>query len=133
MAKHLTHEQQRSAVRLWSRGLTWKEVARELDCSLTAAWRSKGALPNLRGLPAIWTPARGRLTLEDREEITIGVARDDTFSAIADRIGRAVSTVSREVGSNGGRLRYRAGVAHRRRALGRVVPSPPSSVRAHCF
>ena len=114
MAKRLTAGQRRLAVRLWSRGMTWKEVARQLGCSPDAAWRSKGALPNVRGLPLTWVPAPGRLTMEDREEIAIGLARDDTFSAIAGQIGRTVSTVSREVGANGGRFRYRAGLAHRR-------------------
>jgi IS30 family transposase len=63
---------------------------------------------------APWTPARGRLGLAEREEITVGLARGDTLSAIAGRLGRSVSTVSREVAANGGRGDYRAWRAHRR-------------------
>ena len=49
-----------------------------------------------------------------REEISLGVGRGETFSAIAGRLGRAVSSVSREVAANGGRDGYRAWRAHRR-------------------
>jgi transposase, IS30 family len=43
-----------------------------------------------------------------------GVHRGETFSAIASRLGRATSTVSREVAANGGRGGYRAWRAHER-------------------
>ena len=54
--------------------------------------------------PAKWAPAPGRLTLADREEITIGLSRGERFIAIALRLSRSVSTVSREVAANGGRV-----------------------------
>jgi hypothetical protein len=41
---------------------------------------------------------RLRLSLVEREEIRAGIAAGDSFRAIARRIGRAPSTVSREVG-----------------------------------
>jgi IS30 family transposase len=45
----------------------------------------------------------------DREEITRGLAAGDSLRAIASRLGRSPSTVSREVSRNGGRERYRSG------------------------
>lgn len=48
------------------------------------------------------------LTMEEREEISRGLVEDETFSAIARRIGRHTSTVSREVARGGGREDYRA-------------------------
>jgi IS30 family transposase len=42
----------------------------------------------------------------------IGLARGETFTAIAARIGKAPSTVSREVAANGGRHDYRAWGGH---------------------
>ncbi len=58
------------------------------------------------------TPERRRrrcaLTPAEREEISRGLATGDSLRAIAARLGRAVSTVCREVNRNGGRGRYRA-------------------------
>jgi IS30 family transposase len=48
------------------------------------------------------------LTAAEREEISRGVAAGDSSRAIAKRLGRAPSTVSRELARNGGRSRYRA-------------------------
>jgi IS30 family transposase len=61
-----------------------------------------------------------RLSLEEREEISRGLAAGDSIRAIAEFLGRSPSTVCREVNSNGGRKKYRALVADRaacRRAL----------------
>ena len=49
-----------------------------------------------------------RLSLVEREEIRAGVAAGESFRVIARRIGRAPSTVSREVGGVAGRRGYRA-------------------------
>jgi IS30 family transposase len=54
------------------------------------------------------------LTLADREEITLGVHAGESFTAIAARLGKATSTVSREVAANGGRTQYRAWRAQQR-------------------
>jgi IS30 family transposase len=48
------------------------------------------------------------LTAVEREEISRGVAAGHSCRAIARRLGRAPSTVSRELARNGGRSRYRA-------------------------
>jgi len=61
-----------------------------------------------------------RLSLEEREEISRGLAAGDSIRAIAEALGRSPSTVCREVNTNGGRKKYRALVADRaacRRAL----------------
>lgn len=53
-------------------------------------------------------PSDKRLSLTEREEISRGLAAGQSLRAIAKRLGRAASTVSREFGCNGGRSRYRA-------------------------
>jgi transposase, IS30 family len=61
-----------------------------------------------------------RLSLEEREEISRGLAAGLSIRAIAASLNRAPSTVCREVNLNGGRRKYRALVADRgacRRAL----------------
>ena len=60
-----------------------------------------------------WEPGGNRLRLDEREEISVGIARGESFTAIAARLDRAVSTVSREVAVKGGRRKYRAAQAHR--------------------
>jgi IS30 family transposase len=51
--------------------------------------------------------------LAEREEISLGVQAGLSCRAIAARLGRAPSTVSREIARNGGRVRYRACAAER--------------------
>ena len=58
--------------------------------------------------PAPRSRAERHLSLLEREEISRGVAAGDSLRVIASRLGRAPSTVSREVARNGGRNRYRA-------------------------
>jgi IS30 family transposase len=61
-----------------------------------------------------------RLSLEEREEISRGLAAGESIRAIAEALGRCPSTVCREVNANGGTRKYRALVADRaadRRAL----------------
>jgi IS30 family transposase len=48
------------------------------------------------------------LSVSEREEISSRVFWGESFAAIARRLGRPTSTVSREVNRNGGRHHYRA-------------------------
>lgn len=55
-----------------------------------------------------------RLTSAEREEISRSLAQRETFSAIANRMGRTTSAISREVNRNSGISGYRAFSANRR-------------------
>jgi IS30 family transposase len=72
------------------------------------------------GMPVRRTARNERvLSAVEREEISLGLERGETFTAIAARLGtrgRAPSTVSREVNNNGGRDDYRAWAGERRAA-----------------
>jgi hypothetical protein len=78
----------------------------------------------------------GRLTDEDRRDIASGLTRGLGYAEIARRLGRPTSTVTREVGRNGGPRDYRADRAHqaaRRRARRRGSAThhePPAAVGA---
>jgi IS30 family transposase len=55
--------------------------------------------------------SRRALTLSEREEISRGIVAGQSLRSIATSLGRAPSTVSREINRNGGRRRYRANSA----------------------
>ncbi|MDH3632264.1 MAG: helix-turn-helix domain-containing protein, partial [Gammaproteobacteria bacterium] len=51
------------------------------------------------------------LTLSEREEISRGIVVGHSLRTIAGQLGRAPSTISREISRNGGLKRYRANQA----------------------
>ncbi|MEV4557131.1 helix-turn-helix domain-containing protein [Kitasatospora sp. NPDC049285] len=55
----------------------------------------------------------GRLTLQERQQIALGLADGHAYAEIARRLERPTSTVTREVMRNGGPTSYRADLAHR--------------------
>ena len=119
MTAHLTMEQRQLARRLSAKGLSLREIGRQVGCSHEIV-RSVVRRESKRPVRSdAWQPGPGRLTLADREEISLGLRSGDSFTVIAIRLGKAVSTVSREVVGNGGREDYRAWRAHQR-ARGRA-------------
>jgi len=124
MRPHLTVEQRQLARRLSARGLSLREIGRQVDCSheiVRTVVRRESKRPVRSDS---WQPGPGRLTLADREEISLGLRAGESFTAIATRLGRATSTVSREVAANGGREDYRAWRAHQRARAGARRPKP---------
>jgi transposase, IS30 family len=65
-----------------------------------------------------------RLRLEEREEISRGLASGDSFAAIGRGLGRPTSTVSRDVKTHGGRDGYRAARAQRAAQCAARRPKP---------
>ena len=59
-----------------------------------------------------YRPRPGVLTSAEREEIRLGIDRGESDTQIAGRLGRARSTVWREIRRNGGRESYSAFRAH---------------------
>lgn len=96
----------------WRRGESLTAIGRALQ--RVPSWvyvvvRAEGGIaPRPRG-----RPARG-LTVAEREEISRHLAQGDSLRAIGRCVGRAPSTISREVTRNGGRRGYRAAGAERR-------------------
>ena len=71
-----------------------------------------------------------RLSLADREELSRGLVAGDSLRCIAGRLGRAVSTLSREVAWNGPRDVYRAWQADRT-AANRTRRPKPAKLASH--
>ncbi len=114
MGAHLTVEQRRLVRRLRADGMTVAEVARKIGCSLRTVKRVVAGQGKREERQTRWSPGPRRLSLQEREEISLGLRRGDSLSAMARQLGRSTSTVSREVNANGGRETYRAWRAHDR-------------------
>jgi IS30 family transposase len=111
---HLSVEQRELARRLSARGLSLREIGRQVGCSheVVRTVVRRESMRVVRSDP--WQAGSGRLSIADREGISLGLYRGDSFTVIAAELGKAVSTVSREVARNGGRHDYRAWRAHQR-------------------
>ena len=87
-------------------GMAAKPTARELGLSTSTVrdylHRCGGIRPDPRRRAGV------RLSLAEREEISRGLAAGHSLRVIAAALGRAPSTVSREVAANGGTGGYRA-------------------------
>jgi IS30 family transposase len=114
MVSHLTVEQRQLALRLKARGLSLRQIGPQVGCSHQAVALIARRAPRRPVRPDRWVPAPGRLRLCDREEISLGLHAGEALTVIAARLGKATSTVSREVAGNGGRGGYRAWRAHQR-------------------
>lgn len=124
MGKQLSPELEREVRRLAGRGHTLREIGSMVERSRHAVSNVLRREPVARGATA-WDPSPARLSLGEREEIRAGLERAECFTLIARRIGRAASTVSREVAANGGRAGYQAWRAHGRAAAQARRPKRP--------
>ena len=93
----------------WQKGETLHAIARLFDRGHSSIQRILVENGGIR------PPERRRsarvLTLAEREEISRGLVAGHSLRMIAASLGRAPSTVSREIRRNGGRQRYRASQA----------------------
>ena len=110
----LTQDQKQMSFRLKGQGLSLKDIARQVACTAPMVGLMVRDSRFLTGLPDTWQPRPGRLTIREREQVLLGLAGGESMSAIARRLGRSASTVTREVSANGGRESYRAWAAHQR-------------------
>ncbi|MFE9139612.1 IS30 family transposase [Streptomyces sp. NPDC007355] len=111
---HLSREQKRLALRLHVKGWRLVDIAREVGCSAPMVGIMARTGRHREVKPFGWEPRSGHLTIDEREHILLAVNRGDSFTAIARHLGRAVSTISREVNRGGGRAGYSAWRAHER-------------------
>ena len=114
LAPHLTQQQRQLARNLRREGMTVRQIAVEIGCSLRTVKRVNHGPGKRESRRVEWSPGPSRLSLCEREEISRGLTAGDSLRVIAHRLGRAPSTVSREVKAHDGRSHYRAVRAHHR-------------------
>ena len=93
----------------WQRGESLSSIGRLFDRPSSSIFNMLAPTGGIRPPPR--QRSRLALTLAEREEISRGIARDLSLRAIAAQLGRAPSTISREVNRNGGLKQYRASKA----------------------
>jgi IS30 family transposase len=126
--ERLSEREKQEIERLSALGLPSRLIGKQIGRHHRTVW---GHISRLRR-PQAREPMRCalRLSLAEREEISRGLVGGESLRAIARRLGRSSSTVSREVALNGGQKRYRACSADK--AAMRRMPRPKVSKLAAC-
>jgi IS30 family transposase len=93
----------------WRRGESLREIAHALRRTSSAIYAAVGVEGGIAPRPR--RRSRLALTTTEREDISRQLARGQSLRSISRMLGRAPSTLSREVARNGGRGVYRAAVA----------------------
>jgi IS30 family transposase len=106
----------------WKKGEGLHAIGRVLGARHTSIFAHLSPSGGIR------PPTRRRsvraLTMVEREEISRGIVEGQSVRAIARVLGRSASTVSREIGRNGGPRRYRAEAADKRAWKRALRPKP---------
>ena len=96
MARKLSAQERKQIRELARKGASHREIVAVVNRSagivakLVQEERGGGRAVHL----VDWEPGPGHLTLPEREEIALALERGESFTAIADGLGRAISTVS---------------------------------------
>jgi IS30 family transposase len=96
----------------WQRGESLRSIGRAFGKQSSSIHFQISPYGGIR--PELRRRSRLALTLIERETISRGLVARQSARAIARQLGRAPSTVSREIKHNGGRDRYRAACADKR-------------------
>ena len=97
----MTQRQKETASRLRAEGVYLKDIAHQLDCDISLVSLLVRSRLSAVGVADPWTPRAGRLSVDEREQILVGLAQGESLSSIARSLRRSPSTVSRGVKANG--------------------------------
>ena len=106
----------------WQKGEGLKSIGRAFGKSSSSIYSHVSPYGGIRPPPR--RRSRLALTLSEREEISRGIVAARSIRSIASLLGRAASTVSREIKRNGGDSRYRAASADERAWSKALRPKP---------
>jgi IS30 family transposase len=106
---HYTESQRALMWERWQKGESLQQIAQLFDRNHSSI---QGILAVTGGIrPAPRRRSRLALTLAEREEISRALVAGHSMRSIATQLGRAPSTISREIKRNGGQECYRASQA----------------------
>ncbi len=114
MTVHLTKDQRALAHRLHQKGDSLRSIAKDIGLASPSGVLIALAAKRREARDDPWTPREGRLRLEEREEIALGLRMGESMRSIARRLGRSPSTITREVKNNSDTGDYRIWRAHER-------------------
>ena len=106
---HYTESQKALMWERWQKGESLQQIAQLFDRNHSSIQGILAATGGIR--PAPRSRSRWALTLAEREEISRAVVAGQSMRSIAAQLGRAPSTISREIKRNGGQEGYRASQA----------------------
>jgi IS30 family transposase len=106
---HYTEGQKALMWERWQKGESLQHIAQLFDRNHSSIQGILAATGGIR--PAPRRRCRWALTLAEREEISRAVVTGHSIRSIAVQLGRAPSTISREIKRNGGQACYRASQA----------------------
>ena len=96
----------------WRRGESMHDIGRLFDRGHSSIFQVLAPTGGIRPPPR--KRSRLALSLPEREEMSLGLVAGRSLRAIGAALGRAPSTISREIARNGGLRPYRAAKADRR-------------------
>lgn len=102
----LSHDHKIELWRRWKAGETLSDIGQALGKHAASVFGVISAKGGFAPMPR--TRRLGSLSLLEREEISRGIVEGYSFRKLGRDLGRAASTISREVSRNGGRRTYRA-------------------------
>ena len=100
----LSHEQKAELWTRWKAGESVSDIARALEVPGSRVHQVLACVGGI--VPAARRRASRALCMEEREEISRGIAAGDSVRRIAARLRRPACTVSRELARNGARSEY---------------------------
>jgi IS30 family transposase len=106
---HYTESQKALMWERWQKGESLQQIAQLFDRNHSSIQPILAVTGGIR--PAPRCRSRLALTLAEREEISRAVVAGHSIRSIAAQLGRAPSTISREIKRNGGQECYRASQA----------------------
>ena len=125
LGRRLTAEERREIVERFRASEHALEIAAAVGCSPRTVYHLAEAARFAEAAEAASGAERGlRLSFSERERISRGLAAGESARVIARALGRAPSTITRELDANGGRDRYRALKSHRRARECAARPKP---------